>query len=63
MTREELQAEYKELRNAKMKRPGSSNTRARNIYLDHLIETDQMAERKTDEELQAAIDRMKREQM
>lgn len=59
-TRQTLQQEFIELRNAQMKAPKEHNgKRARDIYYDHLNESDVLAEMKTDEELVKAIARMK----
>lgn len=54
-TREQLVAEFTELRNALVKRPPTSNTRLWNIYCDHLNDTDALAAAKTDAELVATI--------
>lgn len=59
-TREALKQEFISLRNAQVSRPKEhSGTRARNIYFDHLNQSDALAEMQTDEELIAAIKRMK----
>lgn len=60
MTREQLQQEFISLRNALMVRPkGHQGVRVRNIYFDHLNDSDGLAEMKSNEELQAAINNLK----
>lgn len=56
-SRQDLQVEFIELRNAQMKR--GTSTRTRNIYFDWLNESDKLAEIKSDEELVKDIERMK----
>jgi len=56
-TREQLQAEFTELRNAQVRKGGCKRTW--NIYFDHLLDTDTLARVKTDEELVSAIAKFK----
>lgn len=55
--REQLQQEFIELRNEKVKR--GTCARTRRIYFDYLNDSDRLAEMKSDDELQKAIDKMK----
>lgn len=60
MDRQQLQEEYKRLRNMKLSKPKEyEGTRVRNIYYDHLNESDKLAEIKSDEDLLAAIQQMR----
>jgi hypothetical protein len=58
-TREELKQEFISLRNAQVKRPPSSNKRLWNLYMDHLNESEALAEMKSNEGLESAIKRLK----
>lgn len=59
-TRQTLQQEFIELRNAKMARPKEGRgKREMDIYYDYLNDSDVLAEAKTDDELQDAINTMK----
>lgn len=60
-TRQELQNEFIDLRNAQIKRPPANNTRLRNLYYDFLNDTQTLAAMKTDEQLKQAIEKMKAE--
>lgn len=59
-TREQLQAEFILLRNAKMTKGISK--RGRDLYFDWLLDSDKLAELKSDEELIKAIHKMRDEE-